>query len=424
DCVHVLRRLTAWFEDDHLFISESPSVDSAESVRLARDRERLDVDEDALRAHFQRHASPDPIEGIWYDRGRRVAVLRSEQDDRDFVAVTLADSMPRWEPGMVRAEFRARGDGYDVVYYADDHSPRHYQARMHKGVLLRMPPVMWGKELPLARHERGLLHPEDPRLPAFRSVDSRTVVIGLPSHAPAVAGPLEALVSRHRDELLAAETLIIDLRGNEGGSSLTTRVLAPFYASSTLRPPLVPENNVPAYLASPDNAAYLRSLVADSDLPPWVDAFLQEMEQNPGRVLPLPPEGRRPGGPFRPDTIHDSPRRVAILVDGGVVSAGEALVLDAMRSERVTVYGENSGGAIDYQNVRLVWLGCPERGLLLGYPTVAASARLPEGGLNATGIAPHVRIPGSVDDWVAYVMTVPAAASTHPVEELRHPDRL
>jgi C-terminal processing protease CtpA/Prc len=87
------------------------------------------------------------------------------------------------------------------------------------------------------------------------------------------------------------------------------------------------------------------------------------------------------------------------------VSAGEAFLLSAMRNTKVTVFGENTGGVIDLQNVRIVRLACHDRGLLLGYPTIAASAKLPDGGLNATGIAPDVRIPAGVEDPIAFILS-------------------
>ena len=41
-------------------------------------------------------------------------------------------------------------------------------------------------------------------------------------------------------------------------------------------------------------------------------------------------------------------------MDGAVVSAGEAFVLNAMKNEKVTLFGENTGGVIDYQSVTIV----------------------------------------------------------------------
>lgn len=91
-------------------------------------------------------------------------------------------------------------------------------------------------------------------------------------------------------------------------------------------------------------------------------------------------------------------------MDGGAVSAAEAFVLEAARSRRVTLFGANTGGVIDYQTVELDRLACPARGLLLGYPTIGASADLPAGALNGVGIAPHVRISSNEADWVGSVV--------------------
>ena len=58
-----------------------------------------------------------------------------------------------------------------------------------------------------------------------------------------------------------------------------------------------------------------------------------------------------------------SSRRVdatgAIFSYHGVVSAGEAFLLKAVRYDRVTVYGDGSAGTIDYQTVGVERLTCP-----------------------------------------------------------------
>jgi hypothetical protein len=68
---------------------------------------------------------------------------------------------------------------------------------------------------------------------------------------------------------------------------------------------------------------------------------------------------------------------------------------------------------IDYQNVQLVPLKCRARGLCLGYPTIAASDRLPVGGLNREGIPPDVRIPAGTQDAIGFVLEHFARAQHH-----------
>lgn len=75
------------------------------------------------------------------------------------------------------------------------------------------------------------------------------------------------------------------------------------------------------------------------------------------------------------------------------MSAGEAFVIDAMKNVKATLFGENTGGVIDYQSAGIVPVGgCSSVGFNLGYPTSAASDRLPRGGVNTTGKSPNIRI--------------------------------
>ena len=91
-------------------------------------------------------------------------------------------------------------------------------------------------------------------------------------------------------------------------------------------------------------------------------------------------------------------------MDRGVASAGEAFVLQARRSTKVTLYGDRTAGMIDYQSVMVVRLACRDRGILFGYPMIAASATLPKDGLNARGIQPDERIDPSVVDAIEWTL--------------------
>ena len=68
------------------------------------------------------------------------------------------------------------------------------------------------------------------------------------------------------------------------------------------------------------------------------------------------------------------------------------------------MYGEPTAGALDYQSVNIVRLSPPERRWALGYPTIAARATLPAGGMRGKGIQPDVLVDWSkVDDPIGYV---------------------
>jgi hypothetical protein len=397
-CYLALREWVEEFRDGHLFLLESTRLDSAESARRAASVRRLAVDQVALRRRLARPGPRDPVEGIWYDRGLRVAVVPDPVGPRGaLVAVVLDADTAGWMPGAVRARFTIRPDGsYDAALAERNHAQRHLVARLHRGVLLRMPPHMWGREAPAPRGE--LLDTLDPRRPTLRS-EGRAVVLAVPSFDPERVGPLPRLLRAWHDRILAADPFVIDLRGNEGGSSLAARPLLAYVQGEPERPAAYPDWQ-PMVLASADHVAWLRSQPpADGAAPPWATRLLARMEAAPDEVVPYMLPEELPAR-WRPGTTHAGPKRVVVVVDGGVMSAGESFVLEALRSPRVVLTGEPTAGVHDYQNTRIVAVGRGEHRFLLGYPTLAGHPRFPDGGINRVGIRPSRPFPvGEGEGW-------------------------
>ncbi len=100
------------------------------------------------------------------------------------------------------------------------------------------------------------------------------------------------------------------------------------------------------------------------------------------------------------ETVKQFPRKVAILINRDTVSSGELFVLMARQSRKVTVYGENSAGMIDYGDV-------------LSYETVSPSIKpgvpftrfnwLDEGvSVDKQGLLPDRIIPEKVKNWIRF----------------------
>jgi C-terminal processing protease CtpA/Prc len=135
--------------------------------------------------------------------------------------------------------------------------------------------------------------------------------------------------------------------------------------------------------------------VSERDTLPETKRLLNRLRANPGRIVQL----ENSGSSAQPASIIRGPARVGILVDGGTVSAAEAFLVRAMRSTRVTVFGENTSGALDYLSVAIVpFQAEPPNRWLLGYPTMAAHADLPAGGIRGKGIEPQVPLDLETED--------------------------
>ena len=246
-----------------------------------------------------------------------------------------------------------------------------------------------------------LLHPGDAHRPTLQ-VRGRTVVVSIPSHDPTWARAFDTLITSHAADLRAAERLIVDLRGNEGGSSWMTNPLLPYIATARKRPTPF-DGGTAVMLSAPDQVAYLKRGAFGSDTAKFVRSLIARMEAKPGELVPIE-DPAEPAAPEPADSVIMGPARVGVLIDHGTVSAAEVLVLEALRSERTAVFGENTAGALDYQSTQVVRFHPRETRWALGYPTIAASAELPKRGMRGKGIAPHVRVDWTkVDDPIGYV---------------------
>lgn len=409
DCFLALRPFVEQFHDGHLFLTENPELSDEEKARLAANAETLPWTEASLRAYFDASRGKlDPVEGIWYSDTARFGIVRDDKSTtRDFVAVLLSDGVASWRPGQVKAELKRRADGaFDVRYYYGDHSLHHLEGAIYKGLILRMAPAFWGKSYPTRPQDAGLLDPTDPRNPTIKKLGPDAWVVSMPSHDGPYREPLERLVADHLDELKAASLVVVDLRGNEGGGSQTSAPLEPLYESAR-RQPRRAYTGREVVVSSPDLIRYFenqaKSMQPGGAYEKRFQALVERMRREPGRVLVTDVWGNPPEPEPPHAAPYPKPERFAILVDRGTVSAAEAFVLSAWTSARVTLFGQPTGGSIDYQSVAIVPLDCRKHGLALGYPTLGSSEHLPAGGFNA-GIPPDVTVGPEVDDPLRFIV--------------------
>ena len=109
-------------------------------------------------------------------------------------------------------------------------------------------------------------------------------------------------------------------------------------------------------------------------------------------------------------SCSEFPLAAALIIDNNVISSGEEMVLEIRAaSKRTTVYGrENTYGCLDISNYRSVNL--PYSTMTITIP-MTVSHRLPDRGIDKTGIAPDVRLDlpypteltDNVDEWVLWV---------------------
>jgi len=230
--------------------------------------------------------------------------------------------------------------------------------------------------------------------------------VSIPSLSPGVVGDsLQSLADERHEEITGADLFVVDLRGNHGGSSRAIAPLDPYIMTHEPSDDYQADTLAPVLLSSPDTNAHYARLV--DQMPPGMERsvfadLVRRLEENPATLQPMltdPSHVALYNDARVPENLFDQPENVAILVDGDVVSAGEAVLLRARQSSRVTSFGANTRGSIDYQNVLMVSVGDGALRFALGYPLMADNSLLPTGGYNQTGVPVDEPLDGDQSGW-------------------------
>ncbi|MFB3909503.1 MAG: S41 family peptidase [Candidatus Eisenbacteria bacterium] len=229
--------------------------------------------------------------------------------------------------------------------------------------------------------------------PTLARLDDEALLLTIPTFGAPVRERLDALLAAAREELSRTPVLLIDIRGNGGGSDATFESLLPWIATGPIRVTGCD------YWATPANAACIRSYAAQPGMPAEYVTYLCDlaarMEAAPGTFVDGPPD--------RIDTfdeLHPLPERIGILMDRRCASAAEAFALLARQSGKVRLFGENTRGSLDYSNLRRVRL--PSGAAILVVP-MSRARWLPGFSVDAEGIAPDVAVPPDAADAIALV---------------------
>lgn len=219
--------------------------------------------------------------------------------------------------------------------------------------------------------------------PSFRTLSDRTAVLVVPSFGDQDGSAIANFVETHADDIARRPNLIIDVRGNAGGSDWTYVPLLKVIDANVRR-------DIGAWmLATPANSAANR--IACDVLAPAsktcrdaTNAAAEAMDKAPaGTFIPMP--GQADVEILSPDKVWSRPSRIGILVDHGCGSSCEEFLLAARQSFKVKLFGQPSMGSLDYSNLRPWTL--PSRKRLLLYAT-SKSLRLPIFSVDLAGIPP------------------------------------
>ena len=300
----------------------------------------------------------------------------------------------------MRAHLRAQVEqgerpGWDAIgeytaWFNDEHLSVHIYFKDEKG--------NWIGTTEKYNHKKKIIHYESqmeygPK-PMACKVTDKTFLIRYPSCG---GNPDMKWIKKSVKQFKKShcKNLIIDIRGNGGGDDRN------WYPYLKLLCDHNAWESTSEYRNTPQNISYVLQTGW-----PIAGTLQKESVKNPDAQFLR-------GGLFQRVYVRRPDKRVqkaAVIVDNNVASSGEGMVLSLRAySDRVTVYGrDNTRGCLDYANVATIEM--KHCGRTFQMP-MSRKFGLPDGAIDATGIAPDVRIQLSlpakltdnIDEWVIWV---------------------
>ncbi len=217
-----------------------------------------------------------------------------------------------------------------------------------------------------------------PREISFKSIDSSTNYLRIETFNQKLK--LDNLLDSVNHIILSKPNLIIDLKGNKGGSDNAFSKLLPMIATNNIY-----GKNI-EFLASPDNCKQLEkdfnknvwSVINNGKFiyPPW----LRPSDGSEEFILKYDYQNNR----------FENPEQIAVIIDSNVASSAEQFVLYSKQSKKVKVFGENTSGCLDFSNCRKIDLY--EDYMKLSVPMTRIKG-YPKHSIDHDGIAPDYYLP-------------------------------
>lgn len=209
---------------------------------------------------------------------------------------------------------------------------------------------------------------------------------------------LDSLLKANKTQLDTIPNWIVDFRGNTGGNTDAFSALLPYFYTK----PYYGLGD--AQWMSPDNTALYKDFYGkykdemDSSSAAYIGKIIDYGTRHPNSWY------RDKGDTTTYSRQFEYPKRVAVLSDKKNGSSGETfLIMSKGISDKVTIFGENSGGYLDYGNLLRHTIDC--KAYTFSIPSRRANYLDHGISYDQTGYPPDIYVPDGEKDWIGFVFS-------------------
>ncbi|WP_121667988.1 S41 family peptidase [Mesonia aquimarina] len=394
DCKAVLEQYLQFFRDEHNYIIDSGNQAIDPYI------ENVELTEKQFKKNYKKESyNLNPLLGIWKRGSYTIAIMPSNNNSkpkRDFVGVVLESSNTNWQKGQVKLELYSNfGTSYQINYMMGNHSIQKTSGNQTSIGILNIEKIgEWEKLWPEVKKKKP--SEIERKFDQFHlSYIDEIPYLRLPDFYSVEPAYVDSIMKANHDRILKSDFMVVDIRGNTGGSDATYFPVLPYLL---MGPITLPFNG---FWLSEENTEYLINAFAASNELTVEEYAVQEKEEYEMFIKNKGTAYFKGTGTwtFTTDTIYNGPKKVIVLIDEEVYSSGETFVYRVNQSDKVVVYGQNTAGVVDGFNGFHLDLGC----FTAVYPTSYRAPDIKENPIDPYGIAPDVYV-SEKEDVLAYAI--------------------
>lgn len=400
-CLSILKQYTGFFKDSHIWILPAAKKETKNTETLIKEtrnseKESIKISFKAFQKRLTKTA--DPLEGIWKTEGYTIGLIKTGINE--YTGFIIEANSKLWKPKDLK--FKLKGKDHFEYLMADGSLQEGSYSSVEECILFfKEIGSVFIKQEPRPKLSAAELIEKVDALEGFyvRKLTAKTTLIRPSIFSYGYVERIGKMIEAQQDLLGKTENLIVDLRGNGGGTDDAYFKLLPFLVTSPVRSMGVEYLATQTLIDGLETYKLgLKDIEENKTQIERINRNQKLFKANLGKFVN--PEGKA----VSIDTIkiaQNSPKQIVILSNEQVGSAAENLLLTAGQSKKVKILGRPSFGVLDYASARFFKFGCPNYQLLL--PTYR-SLRLPDYPIDNIGVQPDVYLDASVTDWLDYAI--------------------
>ncbi len=405
DCTPLLYEWMTFFRSGHIGIvplnnqnntAASPSEQEKDIRKRYKDWEKVEFDLEAFKAEVLAD-NQSGLEGIWQSSIYKIGIKKMGEI---FIGFIIEADGVYWQKGQVKLKIDPATN--QVTYYMRDHSPRHFEGfgQMGKNILqlgfIKLNRIF--PDYPVEPKIQRYIELTSTLEPSLQKLSPEALLLRIPDFSSQHKRAIDSLLEANHQAFLATPHLLLDLRGNTGGSDYSYEKIIPYLYTNPIRVVGL------EFRSTKLNNARMQQFLEDPDFPEeekeWASNSYQELNQHLGEFVNL--EGEVVSITTH-DEVFNNPQKVSILIDGDCASTTEQFLLAAKQSSKVKLFGTTTFGALDISNMHVVPSPCEE--FQVAY-CLSRSLRIPDMAIDEKGIQPDYFIDNSIApyEWIDFVL--------------------